>query len=577
MNRTDVSRLALFIYAAWILLVGFFYYPKWNYPQTEATISWDVSGYYFYLPAIFIYKDLKQQKFKEVITKKYNPTPDPYQSYRHSSGNLVMKYSSGMAVLYLPFFTMAHMLAKPLGYPADGFSFPYQLAIGIGSMLISLIGLFFLRNILIRYFSEKVTAIILLILVFSTNYLEYAAISSALTHNYLFTLYAILLVVTDNYYKAPKIKTAFLVGLLVGIMTLVRPTEMVSLLIPLLWKIKSLKDARERILFFTTNYLHVVVAAAGIIIFGSIQLIYWKYVTGEWLVYSYGNEGFDFLRPHIIKCLFSFRKGWFIYTPVMIFAIAGFYFVYTKYKQFLSLFLFTCIFMYINFSWQTWWYAGSLGQRTMVQAYPVLAFPLAAFINEVLVRRWKQIVIFLFIGIFTYYNLWLHHQAHKGGLLEPEYMTRAYFMKTVLRNKVPAETFKLLDTDEWFEGRPSNQKKIYSHNDTIRLTKDVQFSEEKGFHLPEANWIRVEGKVFLSDKEDNVWNMAQVVVRIFAKNEKLKERQIRLQRFIPQNQLTPFYFDVRIPERSDSVRFLFWNAGSQKPVIITDTKVSVFN
>jgi hypothetical protein len=94
-----------------------------------------------------------------------------------------------MAVAYLPFFTLAQLCARPLGYPADGFSYPYQVAIGIGSLIISLVGLFFLRKILRRYFSETVTATCLLILVFSTNYLEYAAITAALTHNYLFTLY----------------------------------------------------------------------------------------------------------------------------------------------------------------------------------------------------------------------------------------------------------------------------------------------------------------------------------------------------------------------------------------------------
>jgi hypothetical protein len=573
MYKWDISRIALFIASAWILVVGFLYYPKWTYPQTEATISWDVSGYYFYLPSIFIYKDLKQQKFKAAITEKYNPTPDPYQSYQHRSGNLVMKYSGGMALLYLPFFTIAHLIAKPLGYPADGFSLPYQVTLGIGSLLVSLVGLYFLRRILIRYFSPAVVASCLLVLVFATNYLEYAAITGALTHNYLFTLYAILLVVTDNYYRKPGLKIAFLIGLLTGLMTLIRPTEIISILIPLLWKLGNIEAIKARLSFFRTNISHLFVAAAGAVLFGSVQLIYWKYVTGEWLVYSYGNEGFHFLRPHIYNCLFSFRKGWLVYTPVMLFAVAGYYFIYTRYRQFSGLLLFSLIFMYINFSWQTWWYAGSLSQRCMVQAYPVILFPLAAFIREVFTRRWLQLIFFPLLGLFTWYNLWLHHQAHKGGLLDPENMTRAYWQKVVLRDHVSPEVFKLLDTKEWFEGPVNNAPVLYAVPDSLELSEEKQFTEEKGMSIANADWIRLQGNVFFAEKEDNVWNMTQAVVRIYDKGEKVKENMIRLQRFINANQATPFHFDVRIPSHADSLSFLFWNAGSKKQVNIAEVKL----
>ena len=150
------NRLSFFAWilcSAFILAVGTLYYPKWNKSQTEATISWDVSGYYFYLPAVFIYKDIQQVAFRDAIHEKYRPASAPYQAFQHPSGNFVMKYSCGLAVQYLPFFLAAHALAPALGYPADGFSRPYQAAIGWGSLLIALIGLWLLRKNLLRYFS----------------------------------------------------------------------------------------------------------------------------------------------------------------------------------------------------------------------------------------------------------------------------------------------------------------------------------------------------------------------------------------------------------------------------------------
>jgi hypothetical protein len=125
--KNPKSLYAFWFAALFVFATGFFYYPKWKMKWTEATISWDVSGYYFYLPALFIHKDIKQLKFSEKILTDYRPTPDLQQAFLHESGNYVMKYPAGQAVQYLPFFGVAHLIALNTEYAADGFSRPYQL------------------------------------------------------------------------------------------------------------------------------------------------------------------------------------------------------------------------------------------------------------------------------------------------------------------------------------------------------------------------------------------------------------------------------------------------------------------
>src|SRR6187551_215222 len=112
------SRAINYIAILWFGL-GFLYYPKWDKPLSEATISWDVSGYYHYLPAIFIYKDIRQQNWMNAINEKYLPSPAYDQAFgHHDSGNKVNKYAIGQAVLYSPFFFAAHGYAKLTGdYP----------------------------------------------------------------------------------------------------------------------------------------------------------------------------------------------------------------------------------------------------------------------------------------------------------------------------------------------------------------------------------------------------------------------------------------------------------------------------
>src|ERR1700750_1211528 len=100
------SRFSLYAYIVGALLISYcslVFYPKWNAKYGENTLGWDAGGYYWYLPSIFIYHDLKQQKFGDSIINKYGITPEFSQSSLLPSGNRVNTYSSGMAVMYLPF------------------------------------------------------------------------------------------------------------------------------------------------------------------------------------------------------------------------------------------------------------------------------------------------------------------------------------------------------------------------------------------------------------------------------------------------------------------------------------------
>jgi hypothetical protein len=373
-----------------LIVSGLIYYPKWNKVRTEATISWDVSGYYFYLPAIFIYNDLKRLDWHDEISRGYDPGPG-YQAFEHPGGNKVMKYSAGLAIQYLPFFLIAHWLAPLTGNPADGFSAPYQLAISLGSLLIACLGLWLLRLVLRRYFPDGVTALVLITIAFATNYLDYAGINSAMSHNYLFTGYALLLWLSDNYWKRPTSATALCIGLLIGLMALTRPTEIVSILIPLLWGVRGEKSMQERVRAFRQNWSHFVIAAGACLLIGAVQIIYWKYISGSLIVYSYEEQGFSWLSPHVLDGMFSYRAGWLVYTPVMLLSLTGFYFLYRRNPGiFHATVILSGVFMYLTWAWDVWWYGGSLGQRAMVQLYPVLAFPLAASTEWFLASKLKS-------------------------------------------------------------------------------------------------------------------------------------------------------------------------------------------
>lgn len=413
-----------------LLSVGLLTFRSISLP-TKA-LTWDVFGYYLYLPATFIYDDpgLADAGWLDNIMDEYRPSATLYQLVNGTDGKRVIKYTSGLALLWVPFFFLAHWLAQWLGYPADGFSLPYQLVLSYAGILWAIAGLLLLRKILIRYFDEKVTSVTLLLIGIGTNYFQLTAFDGTLlSHNFLFTLYALLVYSTIRWYERPGYGHSFLIGLSCGLITLIRPSEVICVLIPLLWNTTSWRQFtfRFKILKFSFNHVSAFILPA--IAVGAVQLIYWKTTSGSWLFYSYDNpgEGFRFFPPYIFEFLFSFRKGWFIYTPVMIFAFIGFYHLYKWGKSWnLAIITFILLDIWIISAWSCWWYAGgSFSSRAILPAYVLLSLPLAAFTERIMGGRLKWIAagFALLLILLNLFQTW----QFEAGIIDKERMTLPYY------------------------------------------------------------------------------------------------------------------------------------------------------
>ena len=225
-------------------------------------------------------------------------------------GQLVTKYTCGLALLWTPFFFLGHWAAGWLDYPQDGFSPPYQIAIAFGGLLFALLGLGLLRRVLLRYFSDVVTTLVLVLLVLGSNYFQYAVFDAAMAHNYLFTGYALLLWLTIRWHERPTRRGAFSIGLTLGLLVLIRPSEAVAAVVPVLWGVGSVAAARAKLALLRSRWPDVLLLVLGGLLGVLPQLLYWHWATGHFMFYSYGDQHFSFLKPHLWQVLFSFRKGW---------------------------------------------------------------------------------------------------------------------------------------------------------------------------------------------------------------------------------------------------------------------------
>jgi len=528
-NRNPLSAIACLIVGLWLALNPILK------PQNNA-ISWDVFGYYLYLPAHFLYDDpgFEHMEWMEKINSTYKNTTSFYQLVPGPDGKQLIKYSSGMAFIYAPGFFIAHQLAPSLGYPADGFSKPYQLALVLTHLLVVFLGFPFLRKVLLQFHSDTIAAITILLIAFGTNYVLIGE-SPGMTHGPGFTLLAILLWQTIRWHASPTKKSAIAIGAIIGFAALIRPSNLVFGLLPLLWNVDGFSALKSKITNIWSQYrVHLILLVIATFIAGFPQLLYWKRISGDWLYYSYDNpgEGLDFLTPYTAQVLFSFRKGWFIYTPLMLFAVFGFWALRKQTpKIFPSVLLFFLLNLYIVSSWTCWWYAGSFSQRALMDSYPLMAIPLAALLSQALQNNlWKKSLVIAGIAGCVLLNLFQAWQFDKG-IIHPSRMTFAAWSAGLGKTQ-PLENFEsllLMDNDQ---NQPFNNKGDYhktvellesfEHEEGLAedsLAADGKFSYtmdsshqfSPGIKMPYSGlskkdhvWLHISGRVFIPDTNTRI-------------------------------------------------------------------------
>lgn len=386
----------------------------------------DVYAYYAYLPATFIYHDLKL----DFVENSHHNGQFILWPKITEDGNKIFTSSMGMAFLYLPFFLPAHVYAAATDFAPNGYSEPYKFALMFSSVFFLIIGLIYLRKLLRKYFSDLVTAVVIIVIPLSTNMLWYTVVESAMTHVYNFSLITIFLYQTDRWHEKIEFKRSIYIGLLAGLIVLIRPTNILVLLLFFFWDVKSLSEAGQRVMLFLNKWHLVLLMIVAFLLVWTPQFLYWKMQTGHFMYYSYpDDQGFFFTNPQIWNTLFSWRKGWFIYTPVMIFAVAGIALLRKNYpKMFIPLLIYTLATIYLISSWWDWWYGGGFGLRAYIDMYGVFAIPMAAALTWIMNR--KKVVKYALIAVFmliTARSMFHHAQYHYGAIHWVAMTKEAYF------------------------------------------------------------------------------------------------------------------------------------------------------
>ncbi len=258
------------------------------------------------------------------------------------------KHAVGPALLWIVPFWWMHQTVQ-----ATGYEFPYQLAVGLTSVLAVIFGLILLYQLLRRWFSQSASILTILAIAFTTNLLFYGSLDTVNSHGVSFFASALFLAFLIN-------RQALLAGLALGFLGAIRPHDLILGIVAF-----GLLHKKE-----WTKFL----VGAGI---GFLpQLVAWQALYGNfWNIPYFSGEGFNLLQPHLLEVLFSTNFGLFVYSPILILGLLGLFFWKNRLRLFFSLAI--LLELLAISSWSTWWQGASYGGRMFVGSLPLFALGIA--------------------------------------------------------------------------------------------------------------------------------------------------------------------------------------------------------
>jgi hypothetical protein len=330
------------------------------------------------------------------------------------------------------------------------------------------------------------------------------------------------------------------------------------------------------------------------------QLLYWKMMTGHYVYYSYGEQGFNWAHPMIAAGLFSAHNGWLVYTPIMAGALAGMTLYRGTRNWFLTLWTLVPLYIYVIYSWYCYTYINGFGSRPMINIYPLLAIPLAAFFHVIskrsmLVKATATGIVLLFLAVNVSYSL----QEGKD-MLRSETSNGVYNMQILFKRQLQyndlvtydiaevqpdSNTVRKIKTlgerhfedpvpEHYVKGGQGASKYVYEMKDDEYIPDGIMVTYHKT-DFGEARYIKCSGRfmypllhgghVMVLDLKDNKWHGCTIENKIDLLDGSCPLWAINLTHFCMNKWGTVSYF-VKLPaniKEGATINFFVWSPNKQ--------------
>jgi hypothetical protein len=358
-------------------------------------IGSDGVAYYVYARSLVIDHDLdftNEFTYFQLKPAAFTRTP---------AGHIGNKYAVGPALLWMPFFLAAHALALAaralgLGLAADGYSYLYQSAISIGSIVYGSLGFWMAYACTRRMFSQLAALAAVGLLWLGSNSFYYMTFEPSMSHMVSLFSVALLLSIWFVWFRnieQPALRRAAALGAAGGLVLLVRLQDAPFLLLPYgyllirciqTWRAGSIRAAQHWLV------CGLIAMPCTLLVFAP-QLAVWQHLYGTWAVSPYFEDhipAFQWLHPQLGGVLVSTFHGLFTWHPIYLFALCGLAVVAQQDRR-LAILLAALLLLevYIVSAWWAWWQGDSFGGRMFLSAIWIWVLGLAGSLEWARTRR----------------------------------------------------------------------------------------------------------------------------------------------------------------------------------------------
>lgn len=487
----------------------------------------DGKGYYSYLTHLFIENDMNFRSDEHLYAV---PT---------ENGKYINRFYCGTALLEAPFFFLGYGVAYIFNYELDGYSEPFAFSLVLSAIFYTLLGFYFLYVIFKRWMniSENMALALIVLGALGTNIIFYATILAVFSHAYSFFTVCSFIFYLLKTKENDSSKNIFITTLLFSLIVVIRPVNIIILLlIPFFFEgFKPLVAFFKRILFSKK----IIPLLIGGIIPAFIQCWLWYMQTGNWIEWSYKQEGFYFTHPEFFRSLFSFRRGLFIYCPLLFISLFGFYFLWKESKWKATwLFIFLFAFTYIIAAWWHWTYGDTFGMRPFNDVLPIFLILLACLLQNL--SRIKKVVLTICIMATCLNLIYAYQYTHQ--IIRYSNMDRKKFFMVFLKvseeyknifggvNDIPPYAPNGFESLNYFEENyDSNENGILKVNGE-EFPGGTEFSYPQEKHSIRHAWIEVSFR------------------RRITSADGMKHVLFVIHTFDPNTDTTKFYYTARTKE-----------------------------
>jgi hypothetical protein len=317
-------------------------------------------------------------------------------------------WAIGPALAWSPFVGLGHLSATALAaggadVKTDGTSYPYRQAVALAGLAYGLLGLWCSYRLARFWCPAPVATIATVAVGAGTFLLWYLVREPTMSHTVSMASVAAFTWAWMRQRESRSPRTWFLLGLLGGVMVIMRWQNALVLLVPVVMVLRQPRLALAMV--------------AGLFIGGLPQMWTWHALYGEWITQPPVSPRLLWWQSQWIDVLWSSRSGLFAMSPLAYLGAMGLLPLWRRHRLLAAMGLLTFITItWTNGAVEDWWAGASFGGRRFDSTIPFLISGLAAFCLMMMswVQRHAVRAAALLLSLLVLWNVTLMAVARSG-------------------------------------------------------------------------------------------------------------------------------------------------------------------